>query len=140
MGNHDEQTQTIHRRELAAGPEQNPQNPTNEVVVDDSGALPMYANFCRVMATPEEVILDFGLNSQPFTTGGQFVKANHRIVMNLYTTKRLLAAIGMTVQRHEQSFGTIETDVNRRASGPERLVAPAPEAGPAHQPEVIKLF
>ncbi len=88
---------------------------TTEVVVDDSGALPSYSNFCRVTATPEEVILDFGLNPQPFATGRQEVKANQRIVMNFYTSKRLLTALGMTIQRHEQTFGSIELDVRRRA-------------------------
>ena len=48
----------------------------------DSNTLPSYSNFCRVTATPEEVILDFGLNPQPFATGRQEVKANQRIVMN----------------------------------------------------------
>jgi hypothetical protein len=86
-----------------------------EVVVDDSGTLPSYSNFCRVTATPEEVILDFGLNPQPFATGRQEVKANQRIVMNFYTAKRLLSALGMTIQRHEQTFGAIELDVRRRA-------------------------
>ncbi len=46
-----------------------PVAPTNEVVVDDSGALSTYSNFCRVTATPEEVILDCGLNS-PAVRGG----------------------------------------------------------------------
>lgn len=88
--------------------------PTNEVVVDDSGSLPSYTNFCRVTATPEEVILDFGLNMQPFASGRQDVKATERIVMNLYTSKRLLTALSMTIQRHEQTFGAIELDVRRR--------------------------
>src|SRR3981081_596077 len=91
------------------------QQQTNEVIVDDSGALPSYSNFCRVIATPEEAILDFGLNPQPFATGRQDVKANGRIVMNFYTAKRLLTAMGMTIQRHEQTFGSIELDVRRRA-------------------------
>src|SRR4051794_15882445 len=86
-----------------------------EVHVDDSGTLPSYSNFCRVTATPEEVILDFGLNPQPFATGRQDVKANQRIVMNFYTAKRLLTALGMTIQRHEGTFGSIELDVRRRA-------------------------
>ena len=77
--------------------------------------MPAYSNFCRVTATPEEVILDFGLNPQPFATGRQDVKANQRIVMNFYTAKRLLTALGMTIQRHEGMFGSIELDVRRRA-------------------------
>ncbi len=96
-----------------------------EVVVDDSATLPSYSNFCRVTATPEEVILDFGLNPQPFATGRQDVKANQRIVMNFYTAKRLLTALGMTIQRHEGTFGSIELDVRRRAGA-----APQPYTGP----------
>ena len=119
------------------------QNPpvqeATEVVVDDSGAQPTYANFCRVMATPEEVILDFGLNPQPFTAGNQVIKANDRIVMSVYTTKRLLSAISMTIQRHEQTFGAIELDVSRRVSTPQPRFAPAEPGGPAGQPEVIRL-
>src|SRR5947209_17772108 len=96
---------------------QQPQQQT-EVFVDDSGTMPSYSNFCRVTATPEEVILDFGLNPQPFAQGRQDVKANQRIVMNFYTAKRLLSALGMTIQRHEGTFGSIELDVRRRAGGP----------------------
>jgi hypothetical protein len=99
----------------APQPQPTQQAQTTEVVVDDSGTLPSYSNFCRVTATPEEVILDFGLNPQPFATGRQDVKAIQRIVMNFYTSKRLLTALGMTIQRHEQTFGVIELDVRRRA-------------------------
>jgi Protein of unknown function (DUF3467) len=116
-----------------------PAQQTTEVVVDDSGARPTYANFCRVTATPEEVILDFGLNPQPFAAGGQVVAVNQRIVMNAYTTKRLLAAIGMTIQRHEQAFGTIEVDVNRRVSPPRPQIAPAEARGLAGQPQGLRL-
>ncbi|MEO6809755.1 MAG: DUF3467 domain-containing protein [Isosphaeraceae bacterium] len=116
-----------------SAPPQNP-NPqaqqTTEVVVDDSGTLPSYSNFCRVTATPEEVILDFGLNPQPFAQGRQEVKAIQRIVMNFYTSKRLLTALGMTIQRHEGTFGAIELDVRRRAGSAQQFQAkpggPAP--------------
>jgi hypothetical protein len=111
----------------------------NEVVVDDAGAEPTYANFCRVMATPEEVILDFGLNLQPFSPGRQDVRANHRIVMTPYTTKRLLTAIVMTIQRHEQTFGEIELDVNRRVGSQSPRPMPPGGPGPAGRPEVIRL-
>ena len=114
-----------------AQPQQQQQQ--TEVFVDDSGTLPSYSNFCRVTATPEEVILDFGLNPQPFAQGRQDVKANQRIVMNFYTAKRLLTALGMTIQRHEGTFGAIELDVRRRAGsfqqqhtqrGPQGAVGP----------------
>lgn len=120
--------------EGAGHPQQHPpiQQQTNEVVVDDSGALPSYSNFCRVTATPEEAILDFGLNSQPFATGRQEVRASMRIVMNFYTAKRLLTAMGMTIQRHEQIFGAIELDVRRRASEAQQQVSQqgGPPIGP----------
>ena len=111
----------------------------NEIDVDDTGALPNYANFCRVTATPEEVILDFGLNLQSFVAGRHGIKMNHRIVMNQYTTKRLLAAIGITIQRHEQTFGPIELDVNRRVTPRQLQFMPTGVNGQTPQPVVIKL-
>jgi len=97
----------------------------NEVVVDDSSTLPSYSNFCRVTATPEEVIMDFGLNPQPFASGRQDVKATQRIVMNFYTAKRLLSAMAMTIQRHEGTFGSVELDVRRRAGSYQAATHPA---------------
>jgi hypothetical protein len=121
-------------------PHENPQvQQTTEVVVDDTGTQPTYANFCRVTATPEEMILDFGLNSQPFATGRQDVKASQRIVMNAYTTKRLLTAIGMTIQRHEQTFGAIELDVRRRAgSAQQQFASHQPGRGPVGPQGVVE--
>jgi hypothetical protein len=112
--------------EATPNPQPQPQAQTTEVVVDDSGTLPSYSNFCRVTATPEEVILDFGLNPQPFAAGRQDVKANQRIVMNFYTAKRLLTALGMTIQRHEGTFGVIELDVRRRATSTPQPSYPQP--------------
>ena len=113
-----------------ATPQPQAQQPQQtEVHVDDSGVLPSYSNFCRVTATPEEVILDFGLNPQPFAQGRQDVKATQRIVMNFYTAKRLLTAMGMTIQRHEGTFGAIELDVRRRAGHVQQQTHGGP-AGP----------
>lgn len=113
-----------------AHPQAQAQQPQTEVHVDDSGVPPSYSNFCRVTATPEEVILDFGLNPQPFAQGRQDVKANQRLVMNFYTAKRLLTALGMTIQRHEGTFGPIELDVRRRASFQQTAPRPTP-GGPS---------
>ena len=86
-----------------------------KVVVDDSNVEPIYANFVRVTATPEEAILDFALNPSPFAEGVQNVKASRRFVMNFYTSKRLLVALERIIQRHESTFGPIELDVQKRA-------------------------
>ena len=91
---------------------------TQEVVVDDSGANAGYANFCRVSSTPEELILDLGLNPTPYATGKVDVKVNQRIILNHFTAKRLWSALSMALQRHEQAFGVLETDVRKRVKTP----------------------
>ncbi len=84
------------------------------VSVNDEEAICSYANFCRVTGSPEELIVDFGLNAQPMGAGDQPVDINQRIVLNFYTAKRLLHALHVSVQRHEKVFGNIETDIQKR--------------------------
>jgi hypothetical protein len=57
-----------------------PQQP--RIDVDDTKAVSSYANFCRVTGTPEELIIDFGLNPQPFGTLTHPVTIAQRIVTN----------------------------------------------------------
>ena len=90
------------------------QQQQQQIPIDDSKAISLYANFCRVTGTPEELIIDFGLNPQPFGTPTEPVALTQRIVTNYYTAKRMLHALNLTVQRHEQTFGILETDVQRR--------------------------
>jgi len=82
--------------------------------VDDSLCSAGYANFCRVSSTPEEMILDLGLNPNPYATGETTVKVSQRIIMNHFTAKRLIHALGVALQRHETAFGAVETDVRKR--------------------------
>lgn len=86
------------------------------ISLDDSNVQAAYSNFCRVTGTPEEVVIDFGLNPNPYAQQDQQVKVDTRLVLNLYTAKRLLAALQQTIMRHEQSFGAIELNVRRRLS------------------------
>lgn len=86
-----------------------------QIQLDDSKAIACYANFCRVTGTPEEVILDMGLNAQPFATQQDPVHVTQRIIVNYYTAKRMLFALQHTVQRHEAAFGVLETDIQKRA-------------------------
>jgi hypothetical protein len=102
------------------GDQQNPPAPAQQgqrVEVSDKNALALYANFCRVTGTPEELILDFGLNAQPFGVPSEPVEVKQRIIVNYFTAKRMLQALHMSVQRHEQAFGVLETDVQKRVVG-----------------------
>ena len=90
------------------------QQAQQQIQIDDSKAVAMYVNFCRVTGTPEELIIDFGLNPQPFGTPTEPIAVTQRIVTNFFTAKRMLHALHLTLQRHEQTFGVLETDVNRR--------------------------
>jgi hypothetical protein len=97
----------------AAAPQQAQQQQV-QVQVDDSHAIANYANFCRVTGSPEELIVDFGLNPQPVGIPKDPIHVTQRVIMNFYTAKRLLAALQMSVQRHEAVFGVLETDIQKR--------------------------
>ena len=85
-----------------------------QIQIDDAGATASYANFCRVTGTPEELIIDFGLNPQPFGVPTQPIPIKQRLITNFYTAKRMLHALQLTIQRHEATFGVLETDVQKR--------------------------
>jgi len=87
-----------------------------QIQIDDSKVLALYANFCRVTGTPEELIIDFGLNPQPFGIPTEPIAVTQRIITNFFTAKRMLAALQMTIQRHEATFGVLETDVQKRVT------------------------
>ena len=110
----------------APPPQSPPQAP--QFAVDLSQMTTGYANFCRVSGTPEELVLDFGLNTQMAPTpGGEPVRLTHRLVINYYTAKRLLGALHMSVQQHENAYGVLETDIQKRMRNIPRM---APRPGP----------
>ena len=86
------------------------------ITLDDADVAAIYANFFRITSTPEELILDLGLNPQAFPQGNTTVKVAQRVAMNYYTAKRLLGAMTAAIQRHEKSFGVVEIDLAKRAS------------------------
>jgi hypothetical protein len=91
-----------------------PQFPT-----DYSQLSTVYTNFCRVSVTPEELVLDFGLNTQMAPHPTEAIKLTHRVVMNFYTAKRLMNALLGVVSQYENTYGVLELDFQRRArTGP----------------------
>jgi len=85
-----------------------------QVEVDDTHITASYANFCRVTGSPEELIIDFGLNPQPVGVPKNPISVTQRVIVNYFTAKRLLHALSLSVQRHEAVFGVLETDIQKR--------------------------
>ncbi len=84
------------------------------ISLNDVNASVSYANFCRVSGTPEELVVDFGLNEDPTGNMSRAIKVNQKVILNYFTAKRLLAALNVSLQRHEATFGILETDVRKR--------------------------
>jgi hypothetical protein len=112
-----EENETLRPAPEAAAQEAPAAARPQRIEVKDAGAISCYANFCRVTGTPEELIVDFGLNPQPVGMPSEPVVITQRIVTNYYTAKRMLHALQLTIQRHEEAFGVLETDIQKRLVG-----------------------
>lgn len=90
-----------------------------QVPIDAASMETAYSNFFRVTGTTEELVLDFGLHTQMITpTGPEPVKLTQRVVLSFYTAKRLLNALQWAISRHENNFGVLETDPQKRLRNP----------------------
>jgi len=105
--------------------------PGARIRIDASRAKPTYANFVRVTGSPEELIIDFGLNAQPIGVPKEAIVIDHRIVMNYFTAKRMLAALETSLKRHEAVFGPIETDIQKRIQRRQTRSTSAPSHRPS---------
>ncbi len=85
---------------------------------DASDVSAVFANFCTARMTPEELILDFGLNTQLVPTPGEPIKLTHRVVINFYTAKRLLGLLDTIVKQVEANYGVLELDFQKRIQPP----------------------
>ena len=104
----------IGQNELADKPATSPTSQPEQVEIDDSKATAHYSNFCRLSASPEELLIDFGLNPQPVGMPTQPVAVTQRIVTGWHTAKRLVQVLQLTIERHEAAFGVLETDLQKR--------------------------
>ena len=98
--------------------------PTIQPTLEPANLEPIYTNFARVTGSPEELILDFGLNTEPIGNPPPPVKISQRLVMNYFTAKRLWMALGASLKRQESAFGVLETDIAKR-------IVPQTQSNPA---------
>lgn len=87
---------------------------------DERNMRTCYANGFRTNSTPEEVVLDFGLNLMspvpgPQNQPGMLFDVNERIILNYSSAKRLAITLGQLIRRHEEQFGEIELEQGKRA-------------------------
>jgi len=87
--------------------------------INQSGAETTYVNSFKHHPTPEEFMLDLGVNRlEPTGDADRPVEVQFtvstRLVMNYHTAKRLTAAMADVVRRYESRFGPIEIDARKR--------------------------
>ena len=101
---------------------QTPSGTGPAVRVTEAGMDTSYANAFRTNGSAEEVMLDFGVNLLNPASAQQdqqeiIFKINERVVMNYYSAKRLAITLSQLIRRHEDDFGELELDVNKRRKG-----------------------
>lgn len=129
--------------ETPAAPDQQVENQAREQVgsrqvrmrIDERGLTTTYANAFRTNSSPEEVIIDFGLNlvTQPAQRDGKdgasggnsggasggapgeiLFQVTNRTIMNYFSAKRLAITLSQMIKRHEDQFGNLELNAETR--------------------------
>jgi len=105
-------------------PEQ-PQAQQNTLRLRYDKATTAYANLAVVTTTPEEVIMNFGINAMPPSQEKEInIEISDRIVMTYASAKRLAITLGNIIQRFEGANGVI----NLGPQTPAQVPAQAPDA------------
>jgi hypothetical protein len=113
----------------APGAMPTPQQPMQiQIPIDISKMQSVYCNFFRLSlsSSTEEVLMDIGLHTgiMPSPNAVEPIHLTHRIVLNPYVAKRLMDSLRQIVARHEQAFGVMELDPQRRLRGGGGVRAP----------------
>ncbi|MFN0010860.1 MAG: DUF3467 domain-containing protein [Phycisphaerales bacterium] len=103
-------------------PPAQPQQRQVQLRIDESKMETTYANTIRTSTTPDEVILDFGVNlpmpSNNNTSDPVLVfSVGSRVVMNWRGAKRLAISLGQVIRQYEQANGEINLNPDN-AGGP----------------------
>jgi hypothetical protein len=92
--------------------------------IDESRMRTSYANTIRTSTTPDEVIMDFGVNMPVPTPDNKpmlVFDVSSRIVMNWRGAKRLAITLGNVIRQYEQSNGEINLNQGNQGGGSPKL-------------------
>jgi hypothetical protein len=89
---------------------QQPQQQQVQLRIDESKMATTYANTIRTSTTPDEVVLDFGMNL-PIPSENNIpaisFSVGSRVVLNWRGAKRLAISLGQVIRQFEQANGEI---------------------------------
>jgi hypothetical protein len=103
-----------------AEPEQAPVEP----VLDLSELRTHYVNWYRILGTGEELLIDLAMTPNLGVVTRDPIQVKDRLVLSIYTAKRLLHHLHAAVSHYEGIFGRVEIDVPTRlrsAAGKQQL-------------------
>jgi hypothetical protein len=76
------------------------------------------------------LVVDSGLNTQMTPNPREPIKLSHRLVLDYYTAKRLLAVLHSAVQQHESIYGVLEIHLKSECVNSVREIAFTGSTGP----------
>lgn len=89
-----------------------------QLQIDESKMHTTYANTIRTSTTPDEVVMDFGMNlPMPQQAGQQqsmLFSVGSRVVMNWGGAKRLAISLAQVVRQFEERNGEIQVNAGPR--------------------------
>lgn len=87
-----------------------PQQQQIQLRIDESRMRTTYANTIRTSTTPEEVVLDFGMNLPSPSQDGKptiVFDVGSRVIMNWRGAKRLAISLSQVIRQFEEANGEI---------------------------------
>jgi len=84
--------------------------------IDEARMRTSYANTIRTSTTPDEVVMDFGINMPvptPDNTPVLVFDVSSRVVMNWRGAKRLAITLGQIIRQYESANGEINLNANQ---------------------------
>jgi hypothetical protein len=90
--------------------DQEARRPAQRIQVDDRGVNVESSDYWLITGTPEEVVFRFG-NTKHNLAGP--VKITHKVNVNYYTAKRLLAALAQTIKMYEDALKSMDTGLEK---------------------------
>ncbi|MCC6428976.1 MAG: DUF3467 domain-containing protein [Phycisphaerales bacterium] len=100
--------------------ENTPQQQQVQLRIDESKMHTTYSNTIRTSTTPDEVVLDFGMNMpvpSPENQPAMLFSVGSRVVMNWAGIKRLAINLGQVVRQYEERNGEIQLNRGQNAQG-----------------------